>query len=457
MRRSLFTLAFIVTLCTIPAAAVANPFTDIATSSALASPVLWAYDEGITDGTSDTTFSPDDICNRGQVVTFLWRASGEPSPSNAENPFSDVTTTDYFYTAVLWAVEEGITDGTSNTTFSPTQDCTTAHVLTFLYRANGEPDKTGVGAYYDDAINWATSTGITTSVDPDSPSPRSDIVTYLYRNAGSPEIDITDTYTYTPIEVETPSELGTLSADYFSQVTLYMMVNDITSYSCIFPDTDWMTLKDEGIYDIAKDSVRTTKSTYACIGAFYEHIYYAMSTYRGDTTLTITMTDLDFAQVDESNPSTTDNSTLYQYKADFISSINQLASQLSTDGTYDPNQSQYDNALALYRWCAYNLCYDTSFAPLSYTGYGALVNGTAVCQGYVSVYTALCNTFGIQCYGVTGVAGGDDHIWNYVCLDGNWCYVDVTYGDPVPDRTDYCNETFFAISYEQISLTHVFD
>ena len=96
--------------------------------------VLWAVENEITVGTSANEFSPEDVCTRGQIVTFLWRANGKPSPAITKNPFLDVSTADYFHTAVLWAVEKKITLGTDATHFSPSDTCTRAQVVTFLYR-----------------------------------------------------------------------------------------------------------------------------------------------------------------------------------------------------------------------------------------------------------------------------------------------------------------------------------
>ncbi|MBR2831456.1 MAG: S-layer homology domain-containing protein [Oscillospiraceae bacterium] len=115
-----------------------NPFTDVKSGEYYYKPVLWAVEKGVTNGLSASTFGPGNTCTRGQVVTFLWRAAGSPEPRSKTNPFADVKTTDYFYKAVLWAVENGITNGTSDTTFSPGNTCTRAHVVTFLYRAMGE-------------------------------------------------------------------------------------------------------------------------------------------------------------------------------------------------------------------------------------------------------------------------------------------------------------------------------
>ena len=112
-----------------------NPFTDVKTSDFFYKPVLWAVEKKITNGTSATTFGSYDTCNRAAVVTFLWRAQGSPEPSSTKNPFVDVKNTDFFYKAVLWAVEQGITNGLDATHFGPGTACNRAQVVTFLYRA----------------------------------------------------------------------------------------------------------------------------------------------------------------------------------------------------------------------------------------------------------------------------------------------------------------------------------
>ena len=177
-----------------------NPFKDVPSGEYYTDAVLWAvnHDPQITNGTGEDTFSPDQTCTRAQVVTFLWRAAGEPAPNIDKNPFTDVKETDYFYKAVLWAVEKGITKGTSDTTFSPAQGCTRGQVVTFLWRAAGEPAPANranpfqdvpSGAYYTDAVLWAVNHDpqITNGTDKDAFSPdatctRGQIVTFLYRD-----------------------------------------------------------------------------------------------------------------------------------------------------------------------------------------------------------------------------------------------------------------------------------
>lgn len=183
-------------------APVNHPFTDVSSGAYYEKAVIWALKNNITSGTSSTTFSPYATCTRGQVVTFLWRAKGQPEPTSTYNPFNDVNPNDYFYKAVLWAVENGITSGTSANKFSPNKTITSGQVVAFLWRSNGKPAPTGAsslaerysGQYYTDAIAWADRTGLLSGTDitfaPNNNSPRAEIVTYLYRNAGSPAVNI---------------------------------------------------------------------------------------------------------------------------------------------------------------------------------------------------------------------------------------------------------------------------
>lgn len=172
-------------------------FTDVAPKAWYADEVQWAVEMGITTGTSATTFEPDATCTRNQVVTFLWRAAGQPEPASTVNPFVDVKESDYFYNAVLWAVEKGITTGTSATTFAPEEPCTRGQVVTFLHRAADKPAPkssnnpfSDVGqAYYTEAVLWAVGEGITTGItattfEPESICTRAQIVTFLYRANG---------------------------------------------------------------------------------------------------------------------------------------------------------------------------------------------------------------------------------------------------------------------------------
>ena len=172
-----------------------NPFTDVMPGSYFYEPVLWALKNGITSGTSATTFSPDSQCVRSQVVTFLWRAAGSPEPTRTDNPFVDVKSTDYYYKPVLWALENGITSGVDATHFGAAVNCSREQVVTFLYQAKGRPAINGTanpftdvvkGSYYEKPVLWALENGITSGMGDGTfgvsvTCTRAQIVTFLYK------------------------------------------------------------------------------------------------------------------------------------------------------------------------------------------------------------------------------------------------------------------------------------
>lgn len=173
-------------------------FIDVKTTDYFYDSVKWAVNKGVTTGTSSTTFSPYNPCKRAEIVTFLWRAAGSPEPTTTRNPFKDVNAVTHssYYKAILWASQKGIAAGTSTTTFSPDQVCTRAQIVTFLYRYAGKPSgyysnpfkdvsATSEASYYN-AILWASGKGITTGSSPTTFSPyascnRAEAVTFLYR------------------------------------------------------------------------------------------------------------------------------------------------------------------------------------------------------------------------------------------------------------------------------------
>ena len=174
-----------------------NPFVDVYPSDEYYYPVLWAYyhEPLITNGIDTTHFAPKNIVKRCESVTFLWRASGCPEPSSYYNPFTDVKSSDYYYKPVLWAIEKGITKGTTPTTFDPESTLSTAHMVTFLYRTKN-PGKDG---WYEEAAGWAGGDyggkpfGVNLKVNNETDCPRGAVVTFLYRCPDTPELKPTHT------------------------------------------------------------------------------------------------------------------------------------------------------------------------------------------------------------------------------------------------------------------------
>ena len=172
-----------------------NPFSDLAPSDFCYDAVMWAVGRDITGGIGNYTFGPNLPCTRAQAVTFLWRAAGSPEPETRAMPFTDVPVGSYYYNAVLWAIENGITEGTSDTTFSPDATCSRAQIVTFLWRAGGSPVASGNSAftdvasdaYYAAAVIWAEKNDITGGIGgglfgSNNDCTRGQIVTFLYRS-----------------------------------------------------------------------------------------------------------------------------------------------------------------------------------------------------------------------------------------------------------------------------------
>uniref|UniRef100_UPI00263233C3 S-layer homology domain-containing protein n=1 Tax=uncultured Dysosmobacter sp. TaxID=2591384 RepID=UPI00263233C3 len=218
-------LALTLTTLVLPASAVTNPFKDVPSNQYYYEPVLWAVGKGITNGTSATTFSPNQKCTRAQAVMFLWNAAGKPEPASNSNPFKDVPTNQYYYKAVLWAVGKGITSGTSKTEFSPNQGCTRGQIMTFVWRYAGMPSGAGTAnpfkdvptnQYYYQPVLWAVGKGITngtstTTFSPNQTCTRGQIMTFLYnyevkvKNAAGGQQKPTPTPTPKPTPTPTPT------------------------------------------------------------------------------------------------------------------------------------------------------------------------------------------------------------------------------------------------------------
>ncbi|MCF0120491.1 MAG: S-layer homology domain-containing protein, partial [Oscillospiraceae bacterium] len=178
-----------------PKVTVAEGFVDIPEDAWYAAPVQWAVANAITDGMDETHFCPETDCTRAQIVTFLWRAAGQPAPTATETPFVDVPEDAWFYNAVLWAVENGITDGMDETHFCPDVICTRAQAVTFLWRAVGQPAPTATETPFVDvpedtwfytAVLWAVENALTDGMDethfmPENNCTRAQIVTLLWR------------------------------------------------------------------------------------------------------------------------------------------------------------------------------------------------------------------------------------------------------------------------------------
>ena len=203
-----------------------NPFIDVNETQFFYDPVLWAVENGITSGITVDAFGPFVVCNRAQVVTFLWRYAGCPEPTAAENPFIDVQAGSFYEKAVLWAVENGITNGVSANEFGPGLACNRAQVVTFLWRLMKQPTPAtsehpftdvDAGSFYEQPVLWALENGITTGAtattfNPNGECLRAQVVTFLYRTAQlPPPPESYDLHWNINGFTDTPSEYGTIT------------------------------------------------------------------------------------------------------------------------------------------------------------------------------------------------------------------------------------------------------
>ena len=209
-----FILVIVMCIGVIPAHVMASlPFTDVKETAYYYDAVAWAVENGVTAGITPTSFAPNQDCTRAQVVSFLWRAAGSPAPTKTTHPFTDVKETAFYYKAMLWAVEKGVTAGLTPTTFGPNEVCTRAQVVSFLHRAAGSPAPTKTThpftdvketAFYYKAMLWAVENEITagltaTTFGPNNTCTRGQIVTFLYRYVKNTTPSVPETPTCTHV------------------------------------------------------------------------------------------------------------------------------------------------------------------------------------------------------------------------------------------------------------------
>ena len=443
----------------LPVSALAAGFSDVPHGTYYEDAVDWAVENDITSGTSDTEFSPNETCTRAQAVTFLWRANGQPDAAG-NNPFADVSTSSYYNEAVQWAVANGVTSGTSATTFEPDAPVTRAQVVTFLYCDAGSPSASGsasfadvpTNAYYADAVRWAVSQGITAGTSANAFSPdeictRAQIVTFLYRASGdAPDVPVIE-FPEEPVLPEEPVP----PEQELTEEEIQQMLGE--------PDIEGATAAIiNGLRSMEK---RINLGAYNISTTDAIDLTAEISDFRGDNPYYIFSI---WATQDDD-----DNTILvvgYQYTpegaaekrrqdAEEQAVVDAAIASCVTDG-----MSDYEIAKALHDYLATHNEYDMrlysgNLPALSRTSYGALVNRTSVCAGYALAYQHLMEDAGIPCEYVTGMTTRGSHAWNIIQIDGEWYHVDVTWDDPVPDREGYVRYKYFLKSDKAMSRDHI--
>ena len=400
-------------------------FRDVADTDYFAQAVQWAVEEGVTRGTGSDTFSPARTVTRAEAVTFLWRAAGSPAPTGASSGFSDVTDKNaYYYDAVLWAVEKGITNGAGGGRFDLTGTLAYDQIFTFLCRFAGEEAE---GSNWSDAaVSWARSSGLTDglSFTAKAACPRSDVVYCLFRQLGDGEnqLPVDEEKEKEEQEKQEEKELPVLTDLQGATAALFNAVVEMQS------DVDLTS------YNVTTDQVSEVMDSILNVPGYDN--YYGLSTYWFTTIGPDGSTDGIHLSFLDSAPQ------LVAQNRAVETAVAQVVAQTVTAG-----MSDYDIAKALHDYLVLNCEYDMrlysgNMPQTSYTAYGALVDHTSVCAGYAKAYELLMEAAGVPCEYITGYATGS-HAWNVVQIDGQWYHVDTTWDDPIPDREGYVRYNYF--------------
>ena len=443
----------------LPVSALAAGFTDVPQGAYYKDAVDWAVENNITSGVSATAFSPDETCTRAQAVTFLWRANRQPNATGS-NSFADVADNTYYNEAVQWAATNDITSGTSPDTFEPDAPVTRAQVVTFLYRDAGSPIASGSASfadvpsdsYYRDAVRWAVAQGITAGTSanafsPDESCTRAQIITFLYRASDdAPEQPVED-LPEKPVLPEEPVSPKQELTEEESQQQLGEPDTEGAAAAIINGLCSMEKRINLGAYNIStSDAMDLTAEVADFRGDNPYYIFSIWATHDDDDN-TILVLGYQYTPEEAAEKRRQD--------AEEQAVVDAAIASCVTDG-----MSDYEIAKALHDYLALNNEYDMRYysgnvPAISYTAYGALVNRTSVCAGYALAYERLMDQVGIPCEYVTGMTTNGYHAWNIIQIDGEWYHVDVTWDDPTPDREGYVRYKYFLKSDKAMSRDHV--
>lgn len=408
-------LALVLTAGALPVtvSAADTGFKDVPDDAYYADAVAWAVEEEITQGTGNGVFSPERTVTRAETVTFLWRAAGSPTPTGVSTGFSDVTDKNaFYYKAVLWAVEKGITNGVGGGRFNLTATLTYDQILTFLCRFAGEE------AQGDDwsaaAVAWARNSGLTDGLTFTAKSncPRSDVVYCLWKQLGG----------------EAAQEQPVLSNE--AGATLAITTGFLDRKSAI----------DIGEFGLEASQAEKLALKIADMDGENPYGITHLNAYEQDGQIAKTLA------VYYTN-STISVGTVADHDWRYISDAAQAEAERVVDELITSGMSDYDVVKTLHDYlvthCDYDYRVDIGNMPfISHQAEGALLKGTAVCSGYAKAYEAMLDAAGIPNETITGYAGGY-HAWNLVQVDGQWYHVDTTWDDPTTQGGDYIRYTYF--------------
>ncbi len=433
-------------------------FTDTKAGDWYYDDLMSMYDSGVVGGYSDGTFKPDNAVTIGEYLKMLCTnfGTGILAPIEGQSWASGYHE---------YALQNGWLD-------SPISDLSAQATRMFvseliLKALNIEADQSVISPFADEQGAVAATLykldimrGVQSGADllylSGKTISRAEVCAVLnrcnsYTEVPQQEVPLTDgssalnpwVLEYTEPEVQKP-QYPVMSQQYFEQVFLYMLSENLFSYEIVFygygiSDFHELDLYERYIYP----AFYKVRSQYHELGAFHNQL--KISNYQlGDSTT---------ATIQLSNNSISNSQAKWQ-REQLIDNAETWVRQLAEQGVIFQSMSDYDLAFTFYKQIATTYAYDTQRLDDSYTGYSFFENGVGVCQAYVALFNMMCNIVGIEAVGVSGYAGGEMHIWSNVNLDGRWTYVDPAWGDPIPDRQGHYDPTWFDMSYEQLIKTH---
>ena len=435
-------------LLAVPAYGTENgtQFRDVSDSAYYADAVEWAVTEGVTKGTSGSTFSPGSTVTRAQAVTFLWRAAGQPEPSASAPIFTDAANQNSYYCkAVRWAAAEGITNGVTATQFQPNGTLHYDQILAFLCRAAGG-NATG-SDWSQKAQTWAAENGVTDGLTYAAKGncPRSDAVYFLWQQSEGGGTELTEEEQVLPEEQEQQQQQETLQPEDLPESgQLALVGNRALAADIMDVLTGGYATVDLTDYDVNLNDARKLAESLADLQGDNP---YQVERILGTMDLSGRALRLTFEYIGGASAGGASRAAMEEAE--------DILAQVVTD-----DMSDYDIAKALHDYLVLNCAYDYdnylrgTIPAESYTAEGALLEGTAVCSGYARAYQLLLQGAGIPCEYVTGYGNGGRHGWNIIQLDGAWYHVDTTWDDPAPDRAGYVRYNYFLKSDSYLSRDH---
>ena len=387
-----------------------STFKDVSKTAYYADAVKWAVDKKITSGTTATTFSPTDTCTRAHILTFLWRAVGSPK-SNIANPFADLKGDDYYYEAALWASETGMVTGK---TFDGATPCTRSSTVTYLWQNAGSPETAAASAFTDvsESSEYAKA------------------VAWAVKN------NITSGTSETTFSPKTICDRGQI-------VTFLNRAISSGTKTAAQTTTERKTTKSESITEPAEAA---------------EPVKAAEATKSPETTkpaATATPTEAAKPEKEAEKQQAAENALRPEYDKHVYEKAADEFLTAALGKSHGEDMTELQKALAIHDHLVLNCQYDlTKARKYAHSEYGALVEGLAVCEGYTLAYNDLLSRVGIKAKYVRGrlKSCGDPHAWSGVTIDGKNYHVDVTSDDPTPDTKGSVSHNFFMLSDYDMSL-----